>query len=395
MSNQCSGCDDPSPDDREYLLVKASGANAGVCGTPVASAGATCIKKDSTYDVSLSDFLIPDGSSTINIQVCNGKLYAVNSWIEFTNPSAILKITAISGNILTLKNQCPDGSELEENPPISTVIAKNTPFVVCGKPPCEIDYESKLAEALADVQEICVPSLGATSMTAIVHPVGAVQSDPSNLSVGKCIRRIFGVLFKAGRPFLSAMGAPIDLNDLSGYRRLVRKNDTGGVYTAKNFWEYVGIVAKERYALSIDSTRERVTGPIFLAQMWHMVVEENTANDNPSTWPSFSNSLEKDYDLGGYDKIQAIDNTREYYYVLVRLEVGAQKTGSTEIVQAYLNGKQCGRVFAGSGAMYLTQFNMSTTPIRVNKSDDKLTVKFLANGTVKLYYKVHIEAIYM
>ena len=391
-----SDCDcTKTPTSDEYLMIAATAENAGQCGTPAASANASCDKQEKMFDESLSAFLIPATNASVSMQVCNAKVYSVGMWIEFLNPFCILQISAITGNILSLVNRCPDGSSLAGNPEVSTAIGVGSLFVVAARPACDVDYQDELAAAMADMTELCVPDLLAHSNTAIIHPVGRLESDPENTGAAKCIKRIFGILFKAGRPFLSAMGAPVSISDLHLYRRIVRNTSTGGLHLAKNYFEQNDVTANNRYGLSIDSARERVIGPIHFCQMWHMLVKENTSNDDPDTWPSFTNSRDEDFDLGGYDRIQLIDNVRDHYYVMVRFELGAKRSGALVSVNAKLNDKNVCRVFASSSGSVTQQYNSVTVPVKVMKSDDKITLKLTTDGTVKFQYSLHIEAIYM
>lgn len=389
MSNDC-GCT-PQASEGEYLLVKANGQDAGTCGTVPSSGTTNCAKTEPMFDSILSDFLVPSEESSVNMQVCNGAIYTVGMWIEFINPYCRMKITAINGNILSVVNACTNGDDIDNNPAPSTVINRGTRFSVVGKPPCDIDYTEKLQESFATVTELCMPALGITSETAVVHPVGRTQSDPENSGVGKCLRRIFGIVFKAGRPFLSAMGAPVNIDDLNQYRRLIRKNDTGAIHVAKNYSEQQDVVAGNRYLLSIDKTRERVTIPAYVCQMWHYELKENTSNTDPTSWPSFTNDFEFEINVGSLDRIQAIDNVRDHYYLMLRIEVGTYKAGAYEIVQARIDDKRALKVVAGNNAM---AFNSVLMPMRIAKADDKFKFKLAMDGTTKYYYRVVAEAIY-
>jgi len=393
----------PTPTD-EYLLVKATSKNPNQCGDPtsVTAANANCAKKEPMYDVTLNDFLIPSESGVVIMTVCNASIYSVGSWLEFLNPVTKLKITSINGNIITLVNKYDDGTIVTTNPAAGQVITKSTAFVVSTAPVGKTTAETlvELNAALETAQELCVPALLSCSTSAEIQPVGRVITDPSNLSVKKCLRRIYGIIFKAGRPVLTALGATVNPND-ANFRKLVKHNTTNEVRIQKNYNEDSSLVANNRYALIITNSSERTKGPIYFTKIFDQFIEETKSESGiaPATaWPSFTTNLVKSFDLSSYTDIAAInaDTDLDHYYVIVKLDVGVSGTSAYVPVFAELeNGYgEVKRASVVTDTNSYVDFVSSTVTIKVKKSDNTIKLRLKYAGTVKYYYRIMLDGAY-
>ena len=395
MSNKDCGCNKQAQEG-EYLLVAATGNQAAQCGNPLdQDPRASCSKQEEMFDYSLSDFLVPQPESFTSMEVCNASVYSIGMWLEFFNPSVILQISNISGNIISLVNRCPNGEPPYRNPSIGTVVNRNTKFVVASQPFSMSDEEAQefIEDALSNSEEICVPSLLATSTTATVHPVGRIEDDPSNLGVKKCLKRIFGILFKAGRPYLSALGSPVG-PIATGYRRLVRRNSDGALFAQQEYHEASNVAAGRQYALSISKGKHRIIGPAYIPSFYFRKLYENTASDNYASWPTFSNNTNKDFDLSGYGEVQSLSDVLDHYYVMVRLEFSVRSTSTFRTCNAFINGRLVAKVGTLTDDQPQVQYNSVTVPIKVLKSDNKITVRFECPGTVNYYYRLEMDGIF-
>ena len=392
-------CNKTASPSEEYLMVKASASQAATCGValPSTTSVESCAKQEPMYDASLSDFLVPLESSSTNMIVCNSAIYSTGIWLQFLNPVVTLKITNITDNTLTLVNRCENGDIVSSNPAVGVAVAKGARFVVVDQPDCvsNSDFLLKVISALSTATEVCLPSLVSSTTTAIIHPVGRVESDPSNLSAGKCLKKIFGILFKAGRPFLSALGGTIGHNNLD-YRRLVRHKTTGGVYEKDNYSDAPQLEVNKQYLLAITNSEEKLFGPTYITKFTREQLEENTTDKDHLSWPTFSGSYDKDYDMGDYAGLTPpAEAFLDHYYVMCRLEIACSRTGDDVVtMQAELNGIRVGRCVGATSADYLVGYNAVTIPVRVNNSDDKLTLRLTTTGTTRYYFRLHVDGIY-
>jgi hypothetical protein len=391
-------CNPPSTEN-EYLLVKATASQASVCGTALESTTSieSCAKQEPMYDVSLSDFLVPLESSSVNMIVCNPEIYTTGMWLEFLSPVVTLKITAIVNNALTLVNRCDSGDIVSSNPAVGVIVAKGSHFTVVGQPECvsSADFLLKVISSLATATELCLPALVTSSATSVIHPVGRVESDPSNLSAGKCLKKIFGILFNAGRPFLSGLGSSVGHNNLN-YRRLVKHKTSGGVYEKENYSEAAQLESGKQYLLAITNSEEKIFGPTYITKFHRHQLKENTTDKDHLSWPTFSGSYEEDFDLGDFAGLTPpAEAFLDHYYVMCRLEIGCSRTGAdVETIQAELNGIRVGRCVGATSADYLVTYNAITIPVRVENSNDKLTLRLTTNGTTRYYFRLHVDGIY-
>ncbi len=400
MSTKC-GCDNSGSTEGEYLVIKATSSEAAACGDPSSTTGSTaCAKQEPMFDESLSDFLIPSEASSVPMQVCNAEIYTVGMWIEFVNPVAKLQISAITGNVLTLLNRNANGDEVFENPNIGSVIAKYTRFVVC-QAPVNMDAAQRLEDikdALAVATELCVPNLSPSTSTAIVHPVGRVESDPSNLSVGKCLRRIYGILFNAGRPVLTALGEAVPIDDAMDYRPLIKHKTSNTVRQRKNYSETSGLGSGRQYMLVTTNASERLIGPTYVFRDVRTLVDTSAVSaENPTGWPNFSNNKTHDWDLSNITGILSAVPSPEidHYFALVKLEIAGNFAGggTARTMLAQLNDFQACRCSVATDSQGVN-FNAITALVKVLKTNHKLELKLSCDGTQRYWYRVGVEALY-
>lgn len=393
MNDTNCGCNAHNPSDKEFLLVKATSSEASSCGTgdgldPISD----CVKQEQMYDFSLSDFMVPSQTGATSMEVCNPNVYSIGMWLQFTSPIVTLQISNISGSILTLINHCPDGSIVGDNPDVGQVVYRNTRFVVSSAPGCISDekYLEKIQDALSSVVEICVPNLAQSSSTAIIQPVGRVDSDPNNLGAKKCIRRIFGFLFKAGTPVLSALKL-VKGEQAYDYRRIVKHKITNEIKHLENYGEYAELLIGRQYLVGIQKNSETLIGPSYVMYPFHSIVHENTASLDPNDWPDLNLTYDHDFDIGGVPQIEGLDGSLDHYFANVRIEV-AVRSVADNITKIYLNNVSSGRVYSSQSSTESNiQFNSITIPIRVSRSDNKINLKITARETSKFYFKLSLS----
>jgi hypothetical protein len=403
MTDQPCGCgSSPTPSD-EYLLVKATGKNPNQCGDPASdAAAASCAKKEQMYDIALSDFLIPSESGTVLMTVCNASVYSVGSWLEFLNPIAKLKITSISGNIITLVNRCSGGGIVASNPPQGQVISKGTRFIVASAPECKDPSETydDIIDALEKAKEICVPALVSSSTTATIQPVGRVVEDPDNISACKGIRRIFGILFKAGKPFLTALGGSVNANDLN-YRPLVKHVTSNEVRVQKGYHESSGVLAGTRYVLGITNSTQKIVGPFYLNKFFDQFIEQIPTSaadvEKPNSWAQFTNQFTKEFTISSYPEIIAINNDAsfDHYYINLKIDVGVN---SGDFIPTYIEIESAGGLIKKCGLVAdstaYNVYNSMYTTVKILKSDNKFKFRMVKNGTTRYFYRLQIDGAY-
>lgn len=384
---------------KEYLMVKVTPSEASTCGTGEVSTTKDCAKQEDMFDKSLSSFTIPVTIGSTNMEVCNAGIYTVDMWLQFLDPVATLKISAITGKILTLINRCDSGDAISFNPDAGTAIDKGTKFIVCDSPPCYSEEEraADIENSLKTMTGLCMPDLQECSETAIIQPVGRISSDPEDLSVKKCIKRIFGILFKAGSPYLSSLRTA-DPVDVGNYNRLVRHKGTDEVRKQLNYCDSDGLNVQKQYLLSITNGDEAVRGPCYLTKLVQELVEVNTESFTAAAWPTFTEDFEKDFDLSDITGLNVPgndDSFLDHYYVMARLEFETYTDVDTNrYTTAKLNGLRVGRCLSRverPGPMSVS------VPIKILKSDHKLTLKFVCESYSdinRFYYNLNIDGIY-
>jgi len=396
MSNSNCGCGKGGTSgDGDYLMVKATASEASSCGVAgVAGGTEACEKQEPMYDSSLSDFLLPDTTGSTSMEVCNASIYTVSMWLQFLLPVATLQIVNITGNVLSLANKCPNGEPIDDNPIIGTVISRGTQFVVGTEPQCFTDAEDaeRINSALEDLTQLCMPNLAISSSTAQIRPIGKLESDPSDLSMQKCIKAIYGIIFKAGTPILTALGLKesLDLN----YRRLAKHKTTNEVVHLKNYSENVG--SPESHALLINKNTERAV-PTYFIHLSRFEVASKPSPLDPTDWDTIdAGGFEATYDVSG-NGISGLFSDRDHIYVMARLDLGLYDLDDgNRTIKANLNGYPIGRVAINNGPSDNSlAVNTISVPIKVMKSNYDLVLK-LENfgGTNNYYFRLVVDGVY-
>ena len=398
MSTNC-GCNSGDCNQSgEYLMVKATPSDAGLCGNPTSlDPTKNCAKQEKMFDFAQSGFIIPLANGQTSMKVCNSGIYTTNMWLEFFNPVCKLKITAISADhTLTLVNRCPGGSAVKSNPDAGTAVPTGTKFVVCSQPDCtpgSVAGES-VVNTLESLNYIPIGNMTESATTDLVQPIGHIRSNPTNSAVKKVIKRIYGVMFNAGRPVLTALGLVDTVNLSENYRRLVIHKTTKIVSWAKNRSEQAGLISGKKYLEVISSGSERLIGPVLLPLFNRTQLDQNVAPGvTPADWPSFTTSFTKAFDLSEIPEINNAPKDSEYI-ALARIDIGGLKTGSTNnFISVSVNGVRAGVVRTGYNDAFI-QFNTIVMPIRILRSDNKLTLKLETTGTVKYHYRICVDGIF-
>ncbi len=328
------------------------------------------------------------------MSVCNPTIYTVGMWLQFIDPYAKLQVSAISGNDLTLLNRNENAEAVRGNPSIGTKISKLTKFVVCDSPNdlSATQEREKIEEALSGASELCMSNMASCSATAIIQPVGRIESDPSNLSIKKCIRRIYGILFNAGRPVLTALGAPVDINDMGDYRPLVKHKTSNVVRHRKNYSETEAIVPGKPYLLQITSQGEKVF-PSYLTKIVNIAIREPGVTA-PADWPVMTTDFEQDFDISDVSGAAPPDgHTLDHYFVMINIEIGGNKSaGDLQILKAYLNDAYVGRCGVSSNND-VQDFSQVTKLVKVMKSNNKLSLRLSTTGSIKYFCRISIDAV--
>ena len=373
-------------DSREYLMVKTTASEASTCSGPSAESGVgACPRQEPAYDVSMSDFLVPTfGGSTV-MEVCNPTIYTLNMWLQFTSPVALLQIINITGNILTLSNKCPNGEEILDNI-VSTVIPKGTPFVVGNAPQCNTDAEDqeRINSAFSQATELCIPNLETSKSTTTIRPIGKIESDSADGSIRHCIKAIYGILFKAGTPVLTALARklPTDIN----YRRLGKHKTTNEVVQLDNYSETPDL-SGQSYGLMINNSTERVVPTYFMVFRRDVMIAGASGDNFATDWDDMPASLkiEQSFDL----PLDDLFNQRDHIYVMVKVDLGihSQAAGNKSLA-VYLNDLYRGKVVMnGTSDHASTTINTISAPVKIFKSDYKLKIRVESNVVFKYYLR--------
>lgn len=399
MTTPNCGCDSSSSES-EYLMVRATASESSTCGDGSPSTGReSCDKQEPMYDYSLSDFVIPSTGFTTSMAVCNPGIYAVGMWLQFIDPVVSLKIVNISNDILSLMNGCGDGLDIDENPDPGLAVSRNTKFVVSGGPLCETDEEEwdRISQSFSFAKEICTPNLEQASITAIVHPVGRIDSDPSNLGVGKCIKRLYGFIMNAGRPIFSALGNPLEINSdtIANYRPVVKHKTGNGLFQRKNYSESPDIEPNTQYGLGVTTGSEKLQ-PTYFTRPGIVTIEENTVETNPVLWPVLETTFTKEYLLTSFaGATPPSSHALDHYYAIVRIEVATLDTPLNvfRTTEVSLNGVKAGRSMTFKDDDATVVYNSISIPIKVLKSDNKLTLEMKTSASIQFYYKISVDGL--
>jgi hypothetical protein len=382
----------------EYLLVKATGSEAALCG-PIDNQTGTesCPIQEPTYDLSHSDFLLPSEitGSFINMQVCNGSIYTVGQWLFFIT-GVHLKISAITGNLLSLINQCSPGVVVDTNPDIGFIVYKNTPFVVSDGPACLSD-DDKLdffQEALSEATELCAPNLVVAPLTDEIHPVGLTIN--GGTSHTKCIKRIPGISFKGTIPYLTTLNTknPTAMLD---YNRLVVNKLTREVALMPTYGDWAGLTDGNLYTVMVKNNEaEKLLrfNPFIIEgrSLYESSQDAGASPSNTGTWEAHTDTWQQEIVLDDpYGRLVAREDVLS---LMVRIDFAAYAIANQLVTIKYDSDGQTGHAAyyntadAGTGV-----FNSITTLIPVKRTGAnayKFNLEFQqgSGNTVNAYYKV-------
>lgn len=268
MSCKCNKntCVECKGGDSEYLLVKATSSSAG-CDPIDSDTGIdSCTKKEPTFDVAVSGFVVPLPGETVNFTVCNPGIYNVGQWLYFINQEAHLRITSIANKVITLSSTCSGGEEIQGYVYSSSVVVAGSQFIVVGKPKCssEESKDEDLSESLEGATQLCMPNMEETDPSSTIQVIGRVEADPQNINYRRCIRRIRDFLWKDGCPIWPSIKT-IFSGESVAYTRLGINKTTGEVrkYTA----EVENSVAGEGYVETYYENNIKFIGPAHIPRI--------------------------------------------------------------------------------------------------------------------------------
>lgn len=399
MKTNCGCTGKTSPEDKKYLMVEMTGSEAATCDPDQAPSGVEdCAKQEPTYDESLSDFVVPLSTNTTQLQVCNSSIYTLSQYIQFAIPRVRMLITANNAdtNILTIANRCPDGSAIPENPEAGLAVPEGSRFSVVDSPQCPNTAQDiqKVKDALAGMSELCVPELTSAPSTSKIYVVGRVDEDV-NPAQGKCIRWITSLWNDAGKWFMTEIRLLSAASSQFGaYRKLGRHSTTNEIVEFPNYKDMTDVLGGgKQMALAISEDGERLVGPAYFFNPFHYSVDKNDNDLDPDLWPSFSNTKNETYDLSGSSQISDTVYKQDHYFALVRLEIAGISTGDYNTIEASLNDSYAGRVI--TRAAEEVQYNSITMPVKILKSNNELKLKLETNGSVKVFYRVIVDGIFI
>lgn len=386
---------------KKMLMVETSPSEASTCGAPGSSTGSeSCPKQEPVYDVILSDFIVPSSGTLTSASVCNGSVYSSGQWIQTLNPVVTLKINSINGNILSLANQCDNGSPVPGNPDAGQLITSQTRFSIVSQPEC-LDEEERAEEilaALASATEVCTPSLLESSANAAIQPVGRVESDPSNTAAGKCIRRIFGIIFNSGIPYLTSLGNAISGTELNNYRRLGKHKTNNSVRQLENYSENPAISGTNQYALGIRSNQEYLVGPSYVPCFFTPILIDSAGvvsnTSSPVMVTSPTGVFEKTINLSGVSQINNIQKNQDHYYVHLSIEY-IDRANNTNIT---VNNELVGMSLAHNSSRSNWR-GVITAIVRVDISTNELRFKIennlnFSSSSFQYAYRIMLKGIY-
>lgn len=384
MSNSCGcGGDSPNKTEKKMLLVEATGESPSTCGLPGLGESQTsgCANQDPTFDSINSEFVVPSVGSAVTIQVCNPSVYSVGQWIQFFGYTLTMQIIAITGSNIQIRNGCPGGIEIDSNPNAGLLIPRLTRFNVVDQPDCmsEADKLEQILDALSQADEICTPNLLEGTPTAEVQPVAVTINDPNNTGFGRCIRRIFGFLMKAGTPIFSQLQT-VAWADLPNYRRLGHGNSNNEVRKLPNPGENPNLTAGMQYMSAYKAGgAEYPVGPVYGFRPLSIELLNNPSNPlgtSGATAPANATVYNNTFNLGIQPDITSVLRNQDHYWVLCHVEIGLTGSmASTKVMSAKVNGElACTTHGFNDSSTNVNSRNSATIPVRVDAANNNLTL---------------------
>lgn len=389
----CNGDSTPPPNDG--LLIKASGKSAARCGEGnAAGAGGAeaCVKDDSTYDITLNAYTVPAHGQNAPITVCDGSLYTPGQWIQFLFVEAILQVQVVNGNVVTLKNGCPNNAEIPGNT-AGDIVAARTPFVVIAAPACmtsaqiAADFQSKMSTQT----ELLLPNLvQENSNTAEMQFVGWKRADSNDSNFKKSIRRIRHVWKKGKSIFLGEIEV-VPSADIALYRSLMRHKTTGEVRELVNVSENPDLPAGEKFVMMYVEGAERLVGPAYVyTPTANDVLYENSELDDHDSWVNIPEAtpLEQTINLS-IAAINDLEILGDNFYPMVQFNIGCRHpSGFATTMILEVNGVPVTR----TGAQGFPGFNSVCIPVKVTKADKKIDIKVTTTSPGSAP-KCHVSAV--
>lgn len=407
MSTTPCGCgsapNDPNaPDESMYMMVKGTSKDASKCGDiddQISSADAACNKDDPTYDVLLASFAMPDEDSVPAI-VCDGSLYSVGQWIQFVTAKATLQVVAINNNELTLKAVCSNGSRINGNPTVGTVIRKSDSIITVGAPECLTSAQEldRIFERLAEAEEFCLPALSEQdNSTANMQVVGWTKEDSGNSGFKKCIRRLASFFFKNNHPYFTALDT-VDLSSSSSYRPMVIHKTTKRVVQQKNLSEETAIEAGKKYVYGVvGGSQALIEGYTFSPIDGQEIYKHGGEFDSPDDWVHvpIATPLEANLSLS-IGSVNALEILGDYFYAVLRINVGVHNPSAFQISAATrLNNKIVGYTHG----FYNTKGSNTITLIaKIDKSSKSIPLKITTDGNgnnLKVHCSVYLDGVFI
>jgi len=372
--NKTSSSGTPSGDG--YLLVKATGVGANQC-TGEEAEQTDCAKQEPEYDSFLSGFLVPLGSNTISVQVCNSAVYSIGQWIESITPYCIFQIAGVSEGIITVRASLENGDEINVNPEAGTAIPSGTLFVTRGKP--QNLTEDEVLAVLNEQEQILVEELIETTDTAQVRFIGVTSDDPGDTAWKKALRMIKGLYVKAGKLF---MDAPVLIEAGNNHRHLVRDITTGEIKEAKNDSDTDDVEADKEYVKSVTSTGSQLLETRLVYFLDEVIDLASFA---------FASGSPPDVDVEITDSaIIGIEKRLQHYYVELTIQVEVDDASPVEI-DVLVNDIQIGYLRTDSSDQHTLQFKHD---VKIDKDVNEFNFKLTGFTTLSHSYKITTNKIY-
>lgn len=384
-------------------MVEAIGGESNTCGNPEDLSGTigSCAKQEPMYDSITSGFIMPEPEATVIISVCNNNVYAVGQWLQFASPFVTLQVVEKDGNgkNLTLRNACPNGDDIEDNPAAGSItVSKSSIFTVVSQPACTSDEsrQEEINKAFSEMTELCIPNLEESEDGSTIQMTGRVETNPNDTGFKKCIRRIKGFLFKEGMPLLPGFTRLPTGADPAIYDSVVIHSTTGQTKVKNHPSKTPNLAAGKRYVQVYTSGAEVVAGPAYVQAMVRKVLVQSGSMldvasltdiaQNGTFTESFNLNIPEITDLlgqsPGYD----------HFYVDVLVRVGIYNTANNpqSLYTITLNDQDA--LMIGSSPFGSRFIEQVVIPIKVMRSDMLLNFKMVTvtNSARKHMRKVEI-----
>jgi hypothetical protein len=398
MNDPCNKPCCPPATEKSYLMVEATASSANACGdpTPTSPELANCAKQEPTYDIIFSSFIVPEPGQNITVQVCNNTIYAINQFIEFLGYDGLkMRIVSIQSDKTTmiLQNGCANGAFVVNNPTGGLAVSVNAQFIVVDSPSCTSTDESNeiLQQGLSEATALCTPNLEEpVNDTVVYHIVGRTESDPSDTSLQKCIKRVKNLFFSLGAPRCPTITELVE-SDNFNYREVRADKATGQFKVRKMIGEHAGTLAGSKYIMAGTQSAEKAIGPAFVYSPFATPPTFGTVGTltNEATYQAIAGGVTDSDDL----TLPAVEiatllnkNLQDHYYVNVHLTVMVDATShaSTRFLEVKLND-QTVMIITGKNGSAFTNGGSIVVPIKVLTAATIMNIKLVATGNNMTY----------